>query len=75
MRTYRKNVPDTEELYYTIPVTEFDDIIDSGAEMILLVSPHRRFVAYVDEWLEYGQEGLAPDGTPVRFLNKSYMGD
>lgn len=51
----------------------FDDLIDRGYDDILIVCPTKRYIASIDEWLDYGYIDLDGD-VEVRVLHKSYMG-
>ncbi len=58
---------------FSIDVDEFDTIVDGGYDDILIVTPRARFIASVDEWLDYGYIDLDGDAE-VRSLSRAYMG-
>ena len=58
---------------FSIESDEFDRLVDEGYESILVVTPRARFIASVDEWLDYGFIDLDGD-VEVRVLHRSYMG-
>jgi len=64
---------DNAGLSFFIQSSEFDKIVDGGYELIIIVTPKRRYVASVDDWQDYGYYDLEGD-EEILVLNKSYMG-
>jgi hypothetical protein len=63
-----------EFIHFPIEVAEFDALVDEGYDDIVIVSPKGRYIATVDEWLDYGYIDVNDDdGTEVRVLQRSYM--
>ena len=60
-------------LAFHIQSTEFDRYINEGIEVIIIVTPKRRYIASVDDWQDYGYYDLEGD-EEIIVLNKSYMG-
>ncbi len=56
-----------------LPVDEFDALVDSGYDDIVVVTPRGRWIASIDEWQEYGYVDLEGD-SELRVLHRSYMG-
>lgn len=52
---------------------DFDLLVDEGYDDILIITPRHRFIASIDEWLDYSYIDLDGD-VEVRTMNKSYMG-
>lgn len=60
-------------LSHSIEVTEFDALVDAGYDDILLITPKGRFIASLEEWLDYGYVDL-DDDVEVRVMQRAYMG-
>jgi len=59
-------------LAHNIAVDEFDALVDEGYDDIVVITPRNRYIASIDEWLDYGYIDLDGD-TEVRVLHRSYM--
>lgn len=56
-----------------IPTDDFDRLVDEGYDDILVITPRGRYVASIDEWLDYSYIDLDSD-TEIRVMHRSYMG-
>lgn len=56
----------------SIEVDEFDSLVDDGYDDILVITLKARFVASLEDWLDYGYVDLEGD-VEVRTLHRSYM--
>lgn len=52
---------------------EFDKLVDEGYDDIIILTPDSRWVASIDDFLDYGYIDLAGD-VEVRVLHRSYLG-
>lgn len=59
---------------YSMPVDEFDRLVDEGYDDIVVITPRQRYIASIDEWLDYSYIDLEDVDVEVRVLQKSYMG-
>lgn len=66
------NLPETRGLSFHMASSEFDSIVDGGFDVIVIVTPARRYVSNVDDWQDYGYYDLEVD-EEIIVLNKSYM--
>jgi hypothetical protein len=71
-KTYTIHVPDAKGLAYHLGSELFDSIVDGGYDIILLVTPTRRYITTVEDWQDYGYYDV-DDGEDIIVLNKSYM--
>lgn len=60
-------------LSFHLSASLFNTIVDSGCEIIVIITPKRRYVASVDDWMDYGYFDV-DDDEDIIVLNKSYMG-
>jgi len=60
-------------LAHNINADEFDALVDEGYDDIVVITPKARYIASIDEWLDFGYIDLDGD-TEVRVLHRSYMG-
>lgn len=67
------HLPEPGGLSFHMAASEFDELVDAGYELIIIVTPKRRYIASVDDWLDYGYHDLEGD-EDIIVLNKSYMG-
>ena len=67
------HVDKDEFLAHAIEIDEFDRLVDEGYDDIVIVSPRGRYIASIDEWLDFGYIDLDGD-TEIRVLHKSFMG-
>ena len=52
---------------------EFDRLVDENYDDIIIITPARRYVSSLDDWLDYGYLDLSGD-VEVRVLGRSYFG-
>ncbi len=71
--TLTLRVEEPRGLAFHIQSSEFDKYINDGVEVIIFITPKRRYVASVDDWQDYGYYDLEGD-EEIIVLNKSYMG-
>jgi hypothetical protein len=64
----------TETAAFDIPVTEFDELVDQGFELITITTPKARYVSSIDDWLDFGYLDLTDSDVEVRTLHTVYMG-
>lgn len=57
----------------TIEADEFDALLDSGVDDVVVITPKGRYLASIDDWLDFGYMDLIGD-VEVRVLQKAYMG-
>ena len=60
-------------LSHSIEVDEFDTLIAEDYDDICIITPRARYVASLDEWIDYGYIDL-DDDVDIRVLQRSYMG-
>ena len=60
-------------LAHAIVSDEFDNMLDAGYDDILIITPRGRYIASLDEWLDYSYIDLDGD-VEVRVMHRSYMG-
>jgi hypothetical protein len=58
---------------YSLGVDDFDALVDAGFDDILILTPRTRYVATIDDWLDYSYIDLEGDAE-VRTLHKAFMG-
>ena len=58
---------------HQIEVNEFDRLLDEGYDDILVITLKDRFIASLEDWLDYGYVDLDGDAE-VRVLHRSMMG-
>lgn len=58
---------------FTIGVDDFDELVNEGWDDIMVVTPHGRYVASLEDWLDYSYIDLDGDAE-VRVMHFSYMG-
>jgi hypothetical protein len=71
--THTLRLPEPGGLSFHMAASEFDALVDKGIEVIIIITPKRRYIASVDDWLDYGYHDLEGD-EDIIVLNKSYMG-
>jgi hypothetical protein len=52
---------------------EFDRLVDENYDDIVIVTPARRYVSSLDDWLDYGYIDIDGD-VDVRVLGRAYFG-
>lgn len=58
----------------SIPVEDFDQLVDDGYELIVIITPTKRYTASIDEWMDFGYLDLVDQDAEVRVLSRAYMG-
>lgn len=67
------HLPEPRGLSFFLEATDFDAMVDEGVDVLVIVTPSRRYVSAIDDWFDYGYHDLEGD-VDVIVLNKSYMG-
>jgi hypothetical protein len=52
---------------------EFDKLVDEGYDDIIIITPDNRYVASIDDFLDYGHLDVTGD-VEVRVLHRSFLG-
>ncbi len=57
---------------FVLSTDDFDYLLDHGFDDIAIVTPRGRWVASIDDWLDYSYFDNR-DHVDIRVMNKSYM--
>lgn len=58
----------------SMPTETFDSLVDEGYDDILIITPRHRYIASIDEWLDYSYIDLTEGDVECRVMHKAYMG-